>query len=69
MYSKYYMVLYCDITKQLVSLTCLSWWCYTHTVIETEVWGSIPFTNQAFNDQTPMLKVPFGSVSQNILYN
>ena len=31
------------------------------------VWGSIPPTNQVFNDQPTTLSVPFGGVSQHFL--
>ena len=44
-----------NITQLLISTIGLSWWCYGHAVIVTEVWGLIPPTNQIPNYQPTML--------------
>ena len=45
----------CNVNQYLISITSLARWHYGHAVIITEVWGSIPPTNQVLNDQPTVL--------------
>ena len=49
------MVVQYNIIQKIIITTGLSWWHYSHTIIITEIWGLIPLTNQALNNQPTML--------------
>ena len=53
--SKYHMLIQCNITQQLIATTSLSQWYYSHAMIVTVVWGSIPPADQVLNDQPTTL--------------